>query len=129
MPDAVIFSENSVDPYNPKVVRSTTGSLFHVPMVLGVSLREVTERAKAAGIQVFAAAAGGKLITELGAEVLSKPTAWVFGNEAWGLGAEELALANSTVAVPIYGSAESLNLATAASVCIYASAMSQRGNG
>jgi TrmH family RNA methyltransferase len=127
--DAVIFTANSVDPYNPKVVRSTTGSLFHVPMSLGADLEEVTNRAKAAGIQVFAAAAGSVTLTDLPDGTLAKPTAWIFGNEAWGLSPEEHAMANQTVSVPIYGDAESLNLATAASVCIYASAMSQRGNG
>ncbi len=58
--------------------------------------------------------------------VLSEPTAWLFGNEAWGLPADILALADETVAVPIYGQAESLNLAAAAAVCLYASARAQR---
>jgi TrmH family RNA methyltransferase len=53
---------------------------------------------------------------------LSRPTAWLFGNEAWGLPDELLALADEAVAVPIYGRAESLNLAAAAAVCLYASA-------
>ncbi|MEN9752573.1 MAG: hypothetical protein RL670_264 [Actinomycetota bacterium] len=127
--DAVIFSEESVDPYNPKVVRSTTGSLFHLPIVLGASLAEVSNRCKNAGIQLFAATADGESLTDLGIQLLSQPTAWLFGNEARGLSSGERALANREVAVPIYGSAESLNLATAASVCIYASAMAQRGNG
>ena len=54
--------------------------------------------------------------------LLSGPTAWLFGNEAWGLPADLLALADAAVAVPIYGRAESLNLAAAAAVCLYASA-------
>jgi len=58
--------------------------------------------------------------------LLGEPTAWLFGNEAWGLPAEVAALADDTVAVPIYGRAESLNLAAAAAVCLYASARAQR---
>ena len=57
---------------------------------------------------------------------LRSPTAWLFGNEAWGLPGDLLALADESVAVPIYGRAESLNLAAAAAVCLYASAQSQR---
>ena len=60
--------------------------------------------------------------------VLGEPTAWLFGNEAWGLAGDILALADETVAVPIYGQAESLNLAAAAAVCLYASARAQRSN-
>jgi TrmH family RNA methyltransferase len=59
-------------------------------------------------------------------EFLAAPTAWVFGNEAWGLRDDELAMADAVVRIPIYGRAESLNLATAASVCLYASARAQR---
>ena len=58
--------------------------------------------------------------------LLDGPTAWVFGNEAWGLPAELRALADGVVRVPIHGRAESLNLATAAAVCLYASARAQR---
>ena len=57
---------------------------------------------------------------------LGEPTAWLFGNEAWGLPGDVLGLADEAVAVPIYGRAESLNLAAAAAVCLYASARAQR---
>jgi TrmH family RNA methyltransferase len=123
--DALIFSENSVDVYNPKVVRSTTGSLFHLPVVVGSSIAETIAAAKAAGFQVFAANGGGDLLPALSQEELSKPTLWVFGNEAWGFEQETLALVDRQVAVPIYGAAESLNLATAASICLYATAFAQ----
>jgi TrmH family RNA methyltransferase len=56
---------------------------------------------------------------------LAKPTAWVFGNEAWGFEQSTLDLVDQEVSVPIYGAAESLNLATAASICLYASAFAQ----
>ncbi|MFM2352477.1 MAG: hypothetical protein RL096_958, partial [Actinomycetota bacterium] len=80
---------------------------------------------KAAGLQVFAANGGGVTIPSLGDETLAKPTVWVFGNEAWGFEPETLELVDREVAVPIYGAAESLNLATAASICLYASAFAQ----
>jgi RNA methyltransferase, TrmH family len=123
--DAVIFSANSVDVYNPKVVRSTTGSLFHLPFAVDVEIEDAISALKAAGLQVFAANGGGEQIPDLPAETLAKPTAWVFGNEAWGFEQSTLDLADQEVAVPIYGAAESLNLATAASICLYASAFAQ----
>lgn len=123
--DAVVFSEGSVDVYNPKVVRSTTGSLFHLPIVLGVSIESAVASFKNAGLQVFAADGGGELLPELGSSVLADPTVWVMGNEAWGFEESTLALVDRKVGLPIYGQAESLNLATAASVCLYASAFAQ----
>ncbi len=125
--DAVIFSGKSVDPYNPKVVRSTTGSLFHVPHVIGVDLATVVKAMRKAGLQAVAAdVSGGDLLTARDAGELARPTAWVFGNEAHGLNAEKLRLVDSVLKLPIYGEAESLNLATAASVCLYESAFAQR---
>ena len=123
--DAVIFSDNSVDVYNPKVVRSTTGSIFHLPVVIGADIAETIAKLKASGIQVLAANGGGVELPKLDQKQLAKPTAWVMGNEAWGFEAETLALVDLEVAVPIYGAAESLNLATAASICLYASAFAQ----
>jgi TrmH family RNA methyltransferase len=123
--DAVLFSANSVDVYNPKVVRSTTGSVFHLPFAVDVDIEEAITKLKAAGLQVFAANGGGDTIPSLGDETLAKPTVWVFGNEAWGFEPETLELVDREVAVPIYGAAESLNLATAASICLYASAFAQ----
>jgi TrmH family RNA methyltransferase len=123
--DAVIFTSNSVDVYNPKVVRSTTGSLFHLPLVVDADLELTIDALKEAGLQVFAANGGGDELSKLGNEVLAAPTAWVFGNEAWGFEPETLELVDRQVGVPIYGAAESLNLATAASICLYASAFAQ----
>lgn len=123
--DAVIFSASSVDVYNPKVVRSTTGSLFHLPFAIDIPIDAAIQALKEAGIQVFAADGGGELITELDAGTLTKPTAWVFGNEAWGFEPEVLQQVTKVVGLPLYGQAESLNLATAASVCLYQSAFAQ----
>ncbi len=125
--DGVILSGRSVDLYNPKVVRATTGSLFHLPVAIAADLETVVERVKAAGLQLIAADIKGEdLLSAREAGALGGPTAWLFGNEARGLSAEYLALADRAVAVPIYGHAESMNLATAASVCLYESAFAQR---
>ena len=123
--DAVIFSKNSVDVYNPKVVRSTTGSLFHLPIVIDAEIADVIALAKENGHQVFAANGGGVEIPSLGEKTLGMATTWVFGNEAWGFEQSTLDLVDQQVAVPIYGAAESLNLATAASVCLFSSAFAQ----
>ncbi len=126
--DAVILSSDSVELYNPKTVRASVGSIFHLPIVTGVDLAEAIEACRRAGMQVFATdGEAGTDLTDLDAE-LGRPTAWVMGNESWGLPVEHLALADKTVAVPIYGQAESLNLATAAAVCLYASASAQRAS-
>jgi TrmH family RNA methyltransferase len=126
--DAVILTGRTVDPYNPKVVRSTTGSLFHLPVAVGGELDDVIERAHAAGMTVLAADVKGDDLLEARAEgVLAQPTGWLFGNEAHGLEDRALRLADRVLRLPIFGRAESLNLATAASVCLYESAFSHRG--
>ncbi|HEY3733149.1 MAG TPA: RNA methyltransferase [Streptosporangiaceae bacterium] len=124
----VVFSTASVDPYNGKCVRATAGSLFHLPVVTGVSAVEAVAGLRSAGLRILAAdGRGGRSLDELGdVGALDGPTAWLFGNEAHGLGGDMLALADESVAVPIYGRAESLNLAAAAAVCLYGSARAQR---
>ena len=125
--DAVIFTGRAVDLYNPKVVRSSTGSIFHLPIAVGAELNDVLDRARTAGLTVLAAdVKGDDLLTVRADGALAAPTAWLFGNEARGLLDEQLALADRAVTVPIYGHAESMNLATAASVCLYESAFAQR---
>jgi TrmH family RNA methyltransferase len=123
--DGVILTGTSVDAYNPKVVRSTTGSLFHVAVAQGGELDAAIKSVKRAGLQVLAADIAGDELPTL-RDRLVEPTAWLFGNEAHGLADESLRLADAVVKVPIYGNAESLNLATAASVCLYQSAFAQR---
>ena len=124
--DGVILTGTSVDAYNPKVVRSTTGSLFHVAIAQGGELDAAIKAVKKAGLQVLAADIAGDELPTM-RDRLAQPTAWLFGNEAHGLPDETLRLADAVVKVPIYGHAESLNLATAASVCLYESAFAQRG--
>ena len=125
--DAVVLTGRAVDLYNPKVVRATTGSLFHLPIAVDVDVESTVARARDAGLQVLAADVSGDDLTDLDRAALAAPTAWLFGNEARGLPDETLALADRVVRVPIYGRAESMNLSTAASVVLYASAFAARG--
>ncbi len=129
--DAVVFSDGSVDPYNGKCVRASAGSLFHLPFTVGTPVGAAVEELRAAGLRVLAAdsAAQDDIDTLTDAGELGGPTAWLFGNEAWGLPEEVRRLADAAVRIPIHGRAESLNLATAAAVCLYTSARAQRRDG
>lgn len=128
--DAVVLTGRTVDPFNSKVVRSTTGSMFHVPFAVDADLADVAGRARGAGMRVVAAdVKGDDLLADRAAGGLAGPVAWVFGNEARGLSDEDLALCDGALKLPIYGQAESLNLATAASVCLYETAFAQRSEG
>ncbi|MCU1587668.1 MAG: tRNA/rRNA methyltransferase (SpoU) [Frankiales bacterium] len=126
--DAVILTEGSVDPHNGKCVRASAGSLWHLPVVAGAALDELLPLLRRTGLQVLATSGeGSDDLDELADQrVLAVPTAWVFGNEAAGLPDDLLAAADRVVRIPIRGKAESLNLATAAAVCLYASARAQR---
>lgn len=127
--DAVVFSTGSVDPYNGKCVRASVGSLFHLPVVTAAGLADTVAALREAGMSVLAADASGRQSLDEAADAgrLDGPVAWLFGNEAWGLPDPDRALADSVVSVPIHGRAESLNLATAAALCLYACARAQRG--
>jgi TrmH family RNA methyltransferase len=124
---AVLFSTASVDPYNGKCVRACAGSLFHLPVVRGADPVAAVAALHAAGLRVLAAAAGGEAdLADLAADgTLSGPTGWLFGNEARGLSGDLADLADARVRIRMSGRAESLNLATAAAICLYASAQSQ----
>jgi TrmH family RNA methyltransferase len=126
--DLVVVTAESVDVYNPKAVRASAGSLFHVPVAVGVTAQEAVGALRSAGLRILAADGTGAadLDDELDAGRLAAPTCWLFGNEAWGLPEQLLGLADEAVRVPIHGRAESLNLATAAAVCLYSSARAQR---
>lgn len=119
--DAVVFTDASVDLYNGKCVRASAGSLFHLPVVAGTRVGPTVEGLRSAGLRVVAAdgSAERSLDEALATGLLDGPTAWVFGNEAWGLPVEVLGLVDEVLRVPIYGRAESLNLAVAAAVCLY----------
>ena len=125
---AVVFAGDAVDPYNGKCVRASAGSLFHLDVVRERAPDVVITALHGAGIQVLAATGhgGDDLEDLLDTGVLASPTAWLFGSEAHGLADGLQAAADRRVRVPIYGGAESLNLAAAAAVCLYASARAMR---
>ena len=140
-----IIPETSLqDIYNPKAVRSTVGSIFHLPIITNADFGATMAAFKGQGSTILAAdgygaadldalqdasaarRAGGTEQVPEGQPVLEEPTVWVFGNEGRGLDETELAGADHRVAVPLYGIAESLNVGTAATMCLYASARAQR---
>jgi len=129
--DAVVLTGSSVDPYNGKAVRASAGSLFHLPLVIDPDTIAVLAALKQRGMTVLAADGAGELGLDDAIDdgLLRQQTAWLFGNEAWGLPGEIAEMADHRVAIPLHGRAESLNLATAAAVCLYASARVHRRAG
>lgn len=135
--DAVLLAGHSVEVFNPKTVRATAGSLFHLPVVKAGPVGDAVARLRSAGMVVLAADGTGEHDLDALLDAAEEPgnpvrpdlrarTAWLFGNEAWGLPPQDRELADAVVRVPIRGRAESLNLATAAAVCLYASARAHR---
>ena len=123
--DAVILAGDAVDLYNPKTIRASVGSVFNLPIVVERDVEAAIAWAKGQGLGVLAADMDGADLFAAD-DLLAQPTAWLFGNEAWGIPAALRDASDHVVSIPIYGQAESLNLSTAAAVCLYASARSQR---
>jgi TrmH family RNA methyltransferase len=123
-----VFIDGGVDAYDGKVVRASAGSIFHLP-VIEVAFEHLLPDTHRAGFICLAATGRGERdldsLTDDG--TLAAAALWLFGNEARGLPESMIQAADHAVRVPIYGSAESLNLAAAAAVCLYASARAQRG--
>lgn len=126
--DAVVLTRGSSDPQGGKAVRASAGSLFHLPIVTGGPVADTVSSLRDLGLVVLAAdGAGERDLDEVDdSGDLARPTAWLFGNEAWGLAPEIRTLADEVVRIPVYGRAESLNLATASAICLYASARASR---
>lgn len=124
--DAVVLAGSSVDLYNPKTLRASVGSAFHLPVAVEPDAAAAVRAAQAAGYTVLAADGAGERDLFAIDDLLAGPTAWLLGNEAWGLPDELAALADHRVSIPIHGRAESLNLSTAAALCLYASARAHR---
>ena len=121
---AVVFAGDAVDPYNGKAVRASAGSLFHVDVVRAPDAAAVVDGA-ARGRAARARRRRRTATVDLRpTRRCAGPTAWLFGSEAHGLPDELRDAADARVRVPIHGRAESLNLAAAAAVCLYASAQS-----
>ncbi|HEX3591939.1 MAG TPA: RNA methyltransferase [Pseudonocardiaceae bacterium] len=126
--DAVLLAGDTVDPHNGKSVRASAGSLFHLPVARTRQPAAALDACRTAGLRLVAADghATSDLDTATDAGELAAPTAWVFGSEAHGLPADVLTGVDTSLRVPIHGYAESLNLATAAAVCLYTTARAQR---
>ena len=123
--DAVLLLGDAVDPHNGKCVRASAGSVFHLPIVRERDVDAALSSVRSAGITILATSADGELVLDDASDVLAEPTAWLFGNEAHGLSAPLARAADHRVSIPIRGRAESLNLASAASICLYESARVQ----
>jgi TrmH family RNA methyltransferase len=121
---AAVLIDGGVDPYNGKAVRASAGSIFHLPIV-EASVGDVA--AATPTMTSLATSGSGSIDLDvlIDDETLAGPALWIFGNEAHGLPESVVKAADHAVRVPIYGRAESLNLAAAAAVCLYASARAQ----
>jgi RNA methyltransferase, TrmH family len=122
--DALVLAGEGVDPYNAKCLRASAGSIFGVPVLEMPDTAELVDALRAAGLRVLATTLDGE--TSLDDVDLSVPTAWLFGPEAHGLSDDVAALADLRVRIPMAGSAESLNVAAAAAICLYESSRATR---
>ncbi|TDZ80038.1 23S rRNA (uridine(2479)-2'-O)-methyltransferase [Mycobacteroides salmoniphilum] len=125
--DAVVLAGNSVDPFNGKSLRASAGSIFNIPVIPAGDAASIAEDLTARGGAVLATTLDGELSLDDADSVLRGPCAWIFGNEAHGLDSATAALATHRIIIPMRGGAESLNLASAASICLYATARMHRG--
>jgi TrmH family RNA methyltransferase len=122
--DAVVLAGHSVDPYNGKCLRASAGSIFSIPVVTAPDAHDAVAALSATEIQVLATTVDGEVSLE--DADLSQPTAWLFGPEAHGLPADLAAKATHRIRIPMPGDAESLNVASAAAICLYHSARTHR---
>jgi TrmH family RNA methyltransferase len=122
--DAVVLAGHSVDPYNGKCLRASAGSIFAIPVVTEPDAAQAISSLTEVGLRVLATTVDGEL--SLDDADLSQPTAWLFGPESRGLPAELAEMADDRVRIPMAGDAESLNVATAAAICLYQSAKAHR---
>jgi len=122
--DAVIFSEESVDIFNPKTVRASVGSLWHIPVIPNVKIDEFIDICLSRNAQIYALSANGSqtLDSEFVTKTVKDPSIWIFGNEARGL--PELPQEVKTVSIPMKGFAESLNVASAAAIVLHSVGLS-----
>lgn len=126
--DGVVFAGATVDPQGNKAVRASAGSLFHLPVARHTGVAEVIDALHGQGFTVLATSGDGDISLDQAATpqdgdtpLLGQRIAWLFGNEAHGLG-DWQDLADIRVSIPMGGRAESLNLVTAAAICLYETA-------
>lgn len=122
--DAVIFSKESVDIFNPKTVRATVGSLWHIPVIVDIDIEQFIAEAKENRFEIYALSgeAEQKFDREFIAKTGREQAAWIFGNEARGL--PILTSDLNKVAIPMKGYAESLNVASAAAIVLHSIGLS-----
>jgi TrmH family RNA methyltransferase len=113
----IIICDQSVDIYNAKTVRSTAGSIFHLPIALAPDIKDAVRLLKAEGYAVLAAEA--HLGVDMWEAKWPEKLALVMGNESWGNLDEDKSSWDGIVRVPILGKAESLNVAVAAALLLY----------
>lgn len=122
---AVVFAAESVDPYNPKTVRASAGSLFHLPFTVCPDATDLAAGFAAAGFRTVATVVrGGRDYAGLDWSV---PTAVFFGNESSGLDPALSARLDGAVAIPMAGRAESLNVGVASAVVAFEAFRQRRG--
>ena len=114
---AVILLKGTVDLFNPKTVRSSMGSLFHLPIIQGVEPEVLIKALKENHIPLYATALDSK--NSYNDTKFTKPLAIAFGNEANGLSNDILKNTDKNVCIPIHGQAESLNVSVAAGIILY----------
>ena len=126
--DGVVMTHDSVDPHNGKCVRATAGSLFHIPIATGADAARISSLARGAGLLLAATAADGEIDLY---DLVSKPhrpaIGWILGSEAHGVSEGMRAVADCSVSIPMFGAAESLNVGSAAAICLYSDAASRHG--
>lgn len=123
---AVVLAGQSVDPYNGKCLRASTGSIFSIPVVTDVAAPDAVAALRDAGLQTLATTVDAEIDLDAAEPLLGAPTAWLFGPESQGLPADVAALADHRIRIPMPGNAESLNVAAAAAICMYQSARAAR---
>jgi len=124
--DGVVLAGHSVDPYNAKCLRASAGSIFAIPVVTEPDADRAVRVLGEAGLQVLATTVDAELTLDEAEPLLSSPTAWLFGPEAQGLPPDLAARADHRVRIEMPGTSESLNVASAAAICLYQSARAGR---
>ena len=122
----VIMNRTTADIYNPKVIRSTMGSIYRVPFLYTDDLQETIRQVKKAGVRLFAAHLKGERSYDQ--EDYTGNTGFLIGNEANGLSAETADMADCYIKIPMLGKVESLNAAVAASILMYETARQRRND-
>ncbi len=121
----VVLTPGSVDPFNGKVVRSTAGSIFHLPVAEAAGLAELRQATRDSGHLLAVVTGDGE--ADLATWQPHAPVCWLLGNEAHGVSDEARAIADVTVRIPMAGRAESLNVATAAAICLFSDLIARHG--